>query len=84
VKRKCASGICHYCKKKVNPRNLTMGPYRPVIRGANPKGNLVPVCKECNDKKKYLLPIEWEEGASGTPGQRGSLICGLLYTPGRD
>lgn len=21
----------------------------------------VPACKECNTKKKYLLPIEWEE-----------------------
>jgi 5-methylcytosine-specific restriction protein A len=21
----------------------------------------VPACKDCNNKKKYLLPIEWEE-----------------------
>jgi len=61
-KRKCAAGICHYCKKKVNPRDLTMDHIVPVIRGGkSTKGNLVPVCKECNDKKKYLLPIEWEE-----------------------
>ena len=61
-KRKCAAGICHYCKKKVNPRDMTMDHIVPVIRGGkSTKGNLVPVCKECNDKKKYLLPIEWEE-----------------------
>jgi len=61
-KRKCAAGICHYCKKKVNPKDLTMDHIVPVIRGGkSTKGNLVPVCKECNDKKKYLLPIEWEE-----------------------
>ena len=49
-------------KKKVNPRDLTMDHIVPVIRGGkSTKGNLVPVCKECNDKKKYLLPIEWEE-----------------------
>jgi 5-methylcytosine-specific restriction endonuclease McrA len=61
-KRKCAAGICHYCKKTVHPRDLTMDHIVPVIRGGkSSKGNLVPVCKECNDKKKYLLPIEWEE-----------------------
>ena len=61
-KRKCAAGICHYCKKKVNPRDMTMDHIVPVIRGGkSTKGNLVPVCKECNDKKKYLMPIEWEE-----------------------
>jgi len=34
----------------------------PVIRGGKsvPR-NLVPACKECNNKKKYLLPAEWEE-----------------------
>jgi hypothetical protein len=33
----------------------------PVIRGGKTtKGNVVPVCKECNNKKKYLLPMEWE------------------------
>jgi hypothetical protein len=22
---------------------------------------VVPCCKECNNRKKYLLPMEWEE-----------------------
>jgi 5-methylcytosine-specific restriction endonuclease McrA len=61
-KRKCAAGICHYCRKKVSPREMTMDHMVPVIRGGkSTKGNLVAVCKDCNDKKKYLLPIEWEE-----------------------
>ena len=61
-KRRCASGICYYCKRKVNPKDLTMDHIVPIIRGGkSTKGNVVPVCKECNDKKKYLLPIEWEE-----------------------
>ncbi len=61
-KRKRESGVCHYCGKKVNPRELTMDHIVPIIRGGkSTKGNVVPVCKACNDRKKYLLPIEWEE-----------------------
>ncbi|MGC4119805.1 MAG: HNH endonuclease [Myxococcales bacterium] len=34
----------------------------PVIRGGkSTRGNLVPACKPCNDKKKYLLPTEWAQ-----------------------
>jgi len=34
----------------------------PLVReGRTTRGNVVPACKSCNDKKKYLLPIEWEE-----------------------
>jgi len=33
----------------------------PLIRGGRSvRGNTVPACKECNNKKKYLLPIEWD------------------------
>ena len=61
-KRKCAVGICYYCGKKVYPRELTMDHIVPLIRGGKTtKGNLVPVCKGCNNKKKHMLPLEWEE-----------------------
>lgn len=61
-KRKCAEGICHFCGKKIHPKELTMEHIVPIIRGGkSTKGNVVPACKECNNKKKYLLPIEWEE-----------------------
>lgn len=61
-KRKCAEGLCYYCKKKVASKELTIDHIVPIVRGGkSTKGNIVPVCKECNNKKKYLLPIEWEE-----------------------
>ncbi|MBM4135212.1 MAG: HNH endonuclease [Nitrospira sp.] len=61
-KRKCADGICYFCKEKLTPKELTLDHIVPIIRGGkSTKGNVVPVCKECNNKKKYLLPIEWEE-----------------------
>jgi 5-methylcytosine-specific restriction endonuclease McrA len=34
----------------------------PLGRGGRSvRGNVVPACKACNDKKKALLPIEWRE-----------------------
>lgn len=61
-KRKRADGICYFCKRKIMPKELTLDHIVPIIRGGkSTKGNVAPVCKECNDKKKYLLPIEWEE-----------------------
>jgi 5-methylcytosine-specific restriction protein A len=34
----------------------------PLSRGGkSKKGNIVSACKECNSKKKFLLPVEWEE-----------------------
>ena len=60
--RKISEGLCHYCGHKVGSTNLTMDHVVPLSRGGKSrKGNLVPACKDCNNKKKYLLPIEWEE-----------------------
>jgi 5-methylcytosine-specific restriction endonuclease McrA len=61
-KRKRSKGICHYCAKTFKPAELTMDHLVPVVRGGKSvQGNVVPTCKDCNNKKKYLLPIEWEE-----------------------
>lgn len=61
-KRKREQGICHYCGKKLDPKDLTMDHIVPLIRGGRTtKGNVAPVCKECNNKKKHMLPMEWEE-----------------------
>lgn len=58
-KRQIAAGICHYCGKKFPPEDLTMDHIVPVARGGkSKKGNVVPACKECNNKKKYLMPVE--------------------------
>lgn len=61
-KKKCAEGRCYYCNAKISPGELTMDHIVPIIRGGRSvKGNIATACKECNNKKKYLLPIEWEE-----------------------
>lgn len=61
-KEKCAEGRCYYCGKEVPPRELTMDHMVPVVRGGKSvKNNLVPACRECNNRKKHLLPVEWEE-----------------------
>ena len=61
-KRKRSSGICYYCGGKFRPVELTMDHLVPIARGGRSvQGNVVPACKDCNSKKKYLLPSEWEE-----------------------
>lgn len=54
-----AKGVCHYCGQKFSPEELTMDHVVPLARGGrSTKGNLVPCCKECNNQKKYLTPVE--------------------------
>ncbi|MEK7689058.1 MAG: HNH endonuclease [Deltaproteobacteria bacterium] len=61
-KKKGGAGICYYCGKRFRPDELTMDHIVPIIRGGKTtKGNIVPCCKGCNSKKKYMLPMEWEE-----------------------
>lgn len=60
--KRIAQGRCHYCGALVGRDALTMDHIVPLSRGGkSTKGNLVPACKACNNKKKYLLPMEWEE-----------------------
>lgn len=60
--QKTSSGKCYYCGEKVGFKNLTMDHVIPLSRGGrSTKDNLVPCCKECNTKKKSLLPVEWDE-----------------------
>ncbi len=69
--RKVSKGICYYCGRHVDPGKLTMDHIVPLIRGGkSTKGNLVPACKDCNNKKKYLLPIEWDEYLKGLAARR--------------
>lgn len=61
-RKKIASGQCYYCGRTFPPDELTMDHKIPLARGGrSERENLVPACKECNYKKKYLLPMEWEE-----------------------
>ncbi len=61
-KNEKGKGVCYYCKERFHPSELTMDHIVPVIRGGkSTKGNIVPCCKACNNKKKHMLPSEWEE-----------------------
>ena len=52
-------GVCHYCGKKFPPSELTMDHIVPLSRGGrSTKGNIVPCCKECNNGKKYTMPVD--------------------------
>lgn len=60
--RKLGAGICYYCRKEYDSRDLTMDHIVPLGRGGRSvKANLVPACKQCNTQKKTMLPLEWEE-----------------------
>ncbi len=61
-KNRVAKGVCHYCGATFPPDELTMDHIVPIVRGGkSSRGNVVPACKECNNRKKYLLPVEWQE-----------------------
>jgi 5-methylcytosine-specific restriction protein A len=64
--RKIDKGVCYYCRREVGREQLTMDHVVPLSRGGkSKKGNIVPACKECNNKKRYFLPLEWEEYLKG-------------------
>lgn len=61
-KTKLARGECHWCGGRFPVAELSMDHLVPIVRGGkSTRGNVVVACKACNAKKKYLLPIEWEE-----------------------
>ncbi len=61
-KRRVAAGVCHYCGRRFPPAELTMDHVVPLARGGRSvRSNVVPACKDCNTKKRYLLPVEWTE-----------------------
>lgn len=69
-------GFCHYCGEKFLSENLTMDHLVPVSRGGKAsRNNVVPACKECNNRKKYLLPMEWEEFLHKQKSHKTELEC---------
>lgn len=61
-KRRRAKGVCYYCGRPTPPKELTMDHIVPIARGGrSTKGNVVTACKECNNAKKQLLPMEWDQ-----------------------
>jgi 5-methylcytosine-specific restriction endonuclease McrA len=61
-KRRIAEGVCFYCRRRMARAALTMDHVVPLGRGGRSvRGNVVPACKDCNTRKKSLLPVEWQE-----------------------
>lgn len=60
-KNRLGEGRCHYCASEVPPKMLTMDHVVPIARGGvTDRGNVVPCCKECNNAKRDMLPVEWQ------------------------
>ena len=50
---------CYYCQTPLAAATVSMDHVVPLSRGGkSTKGNVVPSCKECNNRKKYLTPAE--------------------------
>jgi 5-methylcytosine-specific restriction enzyme A len=65
-KRKLSKGICHYCQAATSSKELTMDHVIPLARGGRTtKGNVIPCCKACNNKKKIMLPMDWQAYLDG-------------------
>lgn len=61
-KRRIEQGVCYYCRRRVGARALTMDHLVPLGRGGRSiRGNVVPACKDCNTRKKSMLPVEWQD-----------------------
>ncbi len=61
-RNKIGEGRCYYCGGQTPPAKLTMDHVVPLTRGgASTKNNLAPSCKECNTRKKTMLPQEWQD-----------------------
>ncbi len=66
--QRTAPGRCYYCQQIVSFKTLTMDHLVPLTRGGrSTKDNLVPCCKDCNNKKKDMLPLEWEAYLESLP-----------------
>lgn len=60
-KNQKGKGLCYYCTKRFHPSQLTMDHVVPLVRGGkSTKNNIVTCCKDCNNNKKHMLPLEWE------------------------
>jgi 5-methylcytosine-specific restriction endonuclease McrA len=61
-KNRIGRGECYYCHERFAPKELTLDHIVPVSRGGRTtKGNCVPCCKECNNRKQSQTPVEWDE-----------------------
>ena len=67
--QKTAAGRCHYCGTAVPHKDLTMDHLVPLAMGGrSTRDNIVPSCKDCNTKKRSMMPLEWEAFLAGRTG----------------
>lgn len=60
-RRRVARGLCHYCRRAVGAKTLTLDHVIPLVRGGRSiRANMVPACKDCNSRKQSLLVWEWQ------------------------
>jgi len=58
-KQRISNGLCAVCEQRFPPSELTMDHRVPISRGGlTTKGNVQPLCKPCNNKKKDYTPEE--------------------------
>ena len=61
-RNRIATGVCHYCGAHFAAAELTLDHVLPLVRGGkSTRGNCVPACKECNTRKRDLVPTEWQD-----------------------
>ena len=61
-KQKIQRTACYYCGCDLDSTSATMDHVVPISQGGrSTKGNVVPACKGCNNKKKDLNAVEWQE-----------------------
>ena len=61
-RNRIGAGLCYYCGGHFTASELTLDHVVPLVRGGqSTRGNCVPACKECNTRKRDLLPTEWQE-----------------------
>ncbi len=53
---------CYYCQIDIFRDQVTMDHVVPISRGGLSRpGNIVAACKRCNEMKRSLTPVEWQE-----------------------
>ena len=70
-----AGGVCHYCRRRVGVKALTMDHIVPLGRGGRSvRGNVAPACKDCNTQKQSMLPVEWQEYLDASRPRRRRVV----------
>ncbi len=68
---KTQNAACYYCGAVLKPTECTMDHIVPVSRGGkSTKGNVVVACKDCNNHKKDLTAVEWDDFLAGKLAER--------------